>query len=152
MVKINSKTNNQKVKLPLRKKINVAIFAVIAIIFAVLPNTLFMSWINVDDNKPDYADNFPYVLHDICPCHTGEDDCSEYYACGADKANITYNLDTAPEDKLEEAKRDTYFENMIESNRHSVLYARVMTLCDISYIIAFLSLVVGIIYWNHNKA
>ena len=26
------------------------------------------------------------------------------------KANITYNLDNAPADKLEEAKRDAYFE------------------------------------------
>lgn len=140
-------------KLPLRIKINIGIFGVLAIMFVTLPNILFRNWFPAsDDSQPQYEGGFSYILHDICPCHASDDSCMGYYACGPDKANITYNLDNAPEDRLEVAKRDQYFENMIETNRHGFNITRLYLLCDASYMLSFLSLVAGVIYWNHNMA
>ena len=108
----------------------------------------------MDEPNPsgDYSGNFAYVLHDICPCHEDDDECAGYYACGSDKANITYNLDNAPADKLKEAKRDSYFEGKIESARQSAMVQRHYLACDLCYLLSFLSLVAGIIYWNHSRA
>lgn len=132
--------------------INLLIFVALTILFAVLPKVLFMHWLPINENEPGYAGNFTYVLHDICPCHDGEDDCSGYYACGPDKANITYNLDNAPANLLTEAKIDNYLSNQIETNRQSANIMRIYLLCDASYLLSFLSLVAGIIYFNHTKA
>ena len=141
-------------KLNIRIKINIAIFAVVAVLFAVMPHVLFGIWYpsDVEDSQPQYdKNNFAYVLYDICPCSATDDDCAGYYACGADKANITYNLDTAPEDLLMEAKQASYFESMIMGSRMAPMIMRQYLLCDICYLMAFASAVVGVIYWNHNK-
>ena len=135
----------------MRVKINVGIFGLLAIVFAVIPNVLFRTWFPNDGTQPQYAGQFVYVLHDICPCQADDDECAGYYACGSDKANITYNLDTAPEDLLAEAKRDHYFEGMIEANRQGFTVMRLYLLCDISYLMAFISLVAGVVYWNHCR-
>ena len=139
-------------KLPTRIKINIAIFALLAILFGLMPRMLFGIRFPFQVDEPDYAGNFAYVLHDICPCHEGEDECAGYYACGQDKANITYNLDNAPADKLEEAKRDAYFEGRIEATRQSAMIQRYYLISDLCYLLSFLSLVAGIIYWNHSIA
>ena len=139
-----------KPKFKINVIINLIIFAGLAVLFAILPRILFTIWFP-DTNEPQYAGDFAYVMHDICPCHTGEDECSGYYACGADKANITYNLDNAPEDELKAAKIDDYFENQIESVRRSATIMRRYTYFDICYLLSFLSLVAGVIYFIHNK-
>ena len=140
---------NTKTKLPVRIKINIGIFFALAVFFAFLPNVLPGIFLP-SNNSQLYEGGFSYILHDICPCHAGDDDCSGYYACGLDKANITYNLDTAPADLLAEAKRDQYFEDRIESSRQSYVALRLLLLNDISYLMTFISLIAGIIYWNHN--
>lgn len=143
-----------KTKLPMRVKINIVIFGVMAVVFALMPRVIMWQWMASIEGaaEPQYAGQFAYVLHDICPCHTDEDDCMGYYACGQDKANITYNLDNAPEELLDEAKVDHYFEGMLESNRYGVIAMRVYLQCDACYLMAFVSLVVGVTYWNHCKA
>ena len=143
-----------KTKLPMRVKVNVGIFAVVALVFALMPRVIMSQWMASIDSavEPQYAGQFTYVLHDICPCQAGDDECAGYYACGPDKANITYNLDTAPEELLDEAKRDHYFEGIIETNRHSVIAMRFYLQCDICYLLALVSLIAGVIYWNHCKA
>ena len=141
-------------KMNLRVKINVVIFGIVTVLFALMPKLIMSQWMASLDNsnQPQYEGGFVYVLHDICPCPSDDDDCAGYYACGPDKANITYNLDTAPEELLDEAKVDHYFEGMIETNRHSITAMRIYLLCDICYLMAFVSLVGGVIYWNHNMA
>lgn len=140
-------------KLDIRIKINIIIFGLLAVLFAFLPRIMFAMWYPViDDNVPQYEGGFAYVLNDICPCPANDDSCIGYYACGPDKANITYNLDNAPEDLLAQAKRDQYFEGMIEATRQSAIVMRQYLLCDICYLMAFISVVVGVIYWNHNKS
>ena len=143
-----------KTKLPLRVKINIVIFGVMAVVFALMPQLIISQWMASIDSaaEPQYAGQFTYVLNDICPCQADDEDCVGYYACGPDKANITYNLDTAPEELLDLAKRDHYFEGMIESNRYGTVAMRIYLQCDICYLMAFVSLVAGVIYWNHCKA
>lgn len=138
-------------KLNIRIKINIAIFGILTVLFAVMPKVMMYVWYP-DNNEPQYGGSFAYILHDICPCSADEEDCKGYYACGPDKANITYDLDTAPEDLLAEARRDHYFESQIEGNRRSMIVMRQYLLCDICYLMSFVSLVGGVIYWNHNKA
>lgn len=77
------KTNK---KLPTRIKINIVIFVLLAILFGFMPRILFGVHFPFQVDEPDYAGNFAYVLHDICPCHEGEDECAGYYTCGSDKA------------------------------------------------------------------
>lgn len=139
-------------KINTRIKINLVIFTALAVLFGLMPRALLTYWLPGQSDQPEYAGNFAYVLSDICPCHVGEDDCSGYYACGPDKANITYNLDNAPADKLEQAKRDSYLESQITSVRHGMMIQRYYLMCSICYLLSFLSLVAGIIYWNHNRA
>lgn len=140
-----------KTKMPARIKINIGIFMLMAVLFALLPNALFRVWLpDNDDSQPQYEGGFSYILHDICPCPADDDNYAGYYACGPDKANITYNLDTTPADLLAEARRDQYFEDRIEASRQAPIMMRLYLLCDISYLMAFISLVAGIIYWNHN--
>lgn len=139
--------------LPLRIKINIAIFAFVTLVFAIAPSCITKRWVDSFNDRPEYAgQSFSYIMNDICPCHTGEDDCSGFYACGKDKANITYNLDTAPEDLLKSTEKEAYLESLIESNRQSIIYSRIPLVCDICYIIAFISLMSGIVYWNHSKS
>lgn len=142
-----------KTKLSMRAKVNVGIFVVVAIIFALMPKLIMAQYMVAIENaaQPQYAGQFTYVLYDVCPCSEGDDECAGYYACGPDKANITYNLDNAPEELLDAAKRDQYFEGMIEANRHSATVMRVYLQCDMCYLMAFVSLVAGAIYWNHCK-
>ena len=140
-----------RAKLPMNIKINILIFAVGTILFALLPRLVFMNWASIGDNDPDYAGNYAYTLYDICPCAVDDESCQGYYACGADKANLTYNLENAPEDKLQDAKAMNYLEDRLETNRQGIMVMRVYILCDISYLVSFLSFVVGIIYWNHNR-
>ena len=140
-----------KTKMPMNIKINVVIILVMAVVFALLPNLVFMKWIPTDGNASDYGVSWAYTLYDICPCSVDDESCQGYYACGADKANLTYNLENAPEDKLEAAKVATNFENRLETNRQGMMVMRVYLLCDISYLFSFISLVAGIIYWNHNR-
>ena len=141
-----------KVKMPTRIRVNIAILVVMAVIFAVMPSILFQIWFNNNETVAQYGDSFAYILHDICPCSADEEDCLGYYACGPDKANITYNLDTAPADQLAEAKRDHYFETLFDSVRHNTINIRRYIVCDICYFVSVLFLVAGVIYWNHNKA
>lgn len=144
---------NQPKKLATRVKINIVIFGVLAVIFATIPQVLIRTWFpNTDSDQPSYAGQFAYTLYDICPCSDGDDACQGYYACGSDKANLTYNLDNAPADLLASAKQAQYFDNMIESSRQSTMVIRMYILSDISYLMSFISLVAGVIYWNHNKA
>ena len=138
-------------KLNVRVKVNIAIFGLLTLLFAILPGIMMVIWFP-DTDEPQYGDNFSYILHDICPCSEDEKDCQGHYACGPDKANITYNLDNAPADLLAEAKQDHYYETQIESVRNGVIMMRRYLLCDIYYLLSFLSLVAGVIYWNHNKA
>ena len=123
-------------KLNVRVKVNIAIFGLLTLLFAILPGIMMVIWFP-DTDEPQYGDNFSYILHD---------------ACGPDKANITYNLDNAPADLLAEAKQDHYYETQIGSVRNGVIMMRRYLLCDIYYLLSFLSLVAGVIYWNHNKA
>lgn len=147
------KKNITKTKMPIRYKINIAIFALVALIFAFAPNAIIRIMFPNNDDVNDYSSgDFAYILYDVCPCHEGEDSCSGYFACGPDKANITYNLDNAPEDRLDDAKRMSYIDNAIESARQSAIIMRVYILCDVCYLMAFVSLVGGIIYWNHCAA
>ena len=142
-----------RVKMPLKIKINIVIFGMLTIIFAILPNIWFKNSFSASDTStPQYEGGFSYILHDICPCPSNDDACIGYYACSPDKANITYNLDNAPAEELKSAKRDHYFESLIEANRSGIMITKTYLLCDISYLLSFLSLVAGVIYWNHNTA
>ena len=140
-----------KAKMPTRIKVNVVIFVIMTILFAVLPMIFFTVWFPNDESGSQYEDSFSYILHDICPCSADEENCMGYYACGPDKANITYNLDTAPADILAEARRDHYFERMISSARYSSIVMRQYLIMDICYLMSLISLVSGVIYWNHNR-
>ena len=139
-------------KLNIRIKINIAIFGILTMLFAAMPTIMMYVWYPDDNDEPQYVGGFAYITYDICPCSADEEDCKGYYACGPDKANITYDLDTAPEDLLAKARRDQYFETLIEGNRRGVIVIRQYLLCDICYLMSFVSLVGGVIYWNHNKA
>ena len=140
-----------KTKMPMNIKINILIFAVVTVLLALLPKLVFMNWIPDDGNATDYAYGWAYTLYDICPCSADDESCQGYYACGADKANLTYNIENAPEDKLEAAKVATNFENRLETNRQGMMVMRIYLLCDVSYLLSFLSFVAGVIYWNHNR-
>lgn len=148
------KKEKVKVKMPTRFKVNIIIFFAMAVAFFIMPSLLFrMAFPNTESAADSYpSGGFMYVLNDICPCHEGEDSCSGYFACGADKANITYNLDNAPADKLENAKQLAYLESSIETSRQGMNVMRIMLMCDVFYLLSFISLVAGIIYWIHCAA
>lgn len=140
-----------KAKMPMQFKINIAIFFALAVIFAILPSIIIrIAGARINSSSEKYSSgDFIYVLNDVCPCHTGDDDCSGYFACGPDKANITYNLDSAPEEKLEFSKQMSYLANAIEVNRQGPMTMRLYLWLDMCYILSFISLVAGIIYWIH---
>ena len=138
-------------KMSVNTKINFAIFMGLAALFYFLPGIMFGIWYpNVDVDEPNYSGDYAYVLYDICPCHEGDDACAGYYACGPDKANITYNLDNAPAELLEEAKKSDYFDMRLESIHQGNIAMRHFLLCDMFYLVSFLSLIGGIIYLVHN--
>ena len=148
------KTEKVKVKMPTRFKVNIIIFFAMAVAFFIMPSLLFrMAFPNTESVADNYpSGGFMYVLNDICPCNAGDEECSGYFACGPDKANITYNLDNAPADKLENAKQLAYLDSSIETSRQGMIAMRIMLMCDVFYLLSFISLVVGIIYWNHCAA
>lgn len=152
-MKMGDKMKNKN-KLPVRIKVNIGIFMVIAVMFAVMPQIMMRVRAEQMNSieQPQYAGQFVYVLHDICPCRADDEECAGYYACGPDKANIKYNLDTVPEELLDAAKRDHYFEGMIEADRQGSMIMRDYLQYDICYLMAFVSLIAGVIYWNHCKA
>ena len=140
-----------KTKMSMNIKINILIFAAVTILLALLPGLVFARWIPDDGNATDYTYGWAYTLYDICPCSANDGKCQDNYNCGADKSNLTYNIENAPEDKLEAAKVATNFENRLETNRQGMMVMRIYLLCDISYFLSFISFVAGVIYWNHNR-
>ena len=135
-------------------KINLGIFLIVAILCGfVFPKMIFEKSLPEDTNPIYTHESFIYpILYDVCPCSASEDydydSCAGYYAC--DKANITYNLNNAPEDALEAAKRDVWFETEIKGVRTQVIVNNIYLLMDLSYIIAAISLLSGLIYGIHN--
>ena len=148
---MNSRNRDRQENPSRHIKINIIIFMALAILFAFLPTILLKLWLP-DAEQPDYKNRgFSYALYGICPCHEGDDECSNYYACEKDKENIIYNLDNAPDDKIKDAKRDSYFENLIKASNNNIRTLHWTLTRDFCYLLSFLSLVTAVIYGNHNK-
>ncbi len=134
-----------------RIKTNIIILMVTAIVFAILPMALHLLWPQ-EPEQSGYTDRgFPYLLHSICPCHEGDDECAKGHSCGKDEANTSYNLDNAPAEKIEEAERDRYFESLLEANRSNIRALRLNLASDFCFAASFILLIVDFVYGNHNK-
>lgn len=176
-------------KLPFRIKINLTIIFITSIALFIgslfFSKKSFLVGVTTGDNltiEEEYEDNPAYIgsyedgtrsynqiysvytKDDICPCQTGDIDCEHTFLCLEDKNvgrnALTYNLDTAPSNLLDEATKNLETEEVKDLYRTlhgaTLIIAPRKTLylvtSAIMKVLSFLGFILCVVYYNHVKA